>query len=528
MPAMRAAQSPTKGSAYIRPPSRQDLGSRLNIPSRPKTPTDRAESRIGDSRKGTSAPFLPAGASAGQSQHISIKNTASRHYRGQGSDGSGDSMSAAQRSLSRLAGLTRPETPGRGRSNMTPAELAAQAKKTITKPTRRRNYGDGSELEIFDDLPTSASLESKFTKVPIARGAPRSLRSKLGLSHLNPSTSSLASTRRGSDTPTPATPLSPPKSDFPTTALNTTNVPRFARDTAASRIAREQRQISTTFQNMRGEPLQPISTNWKSTAASRGNQGSLRKKKGDKVQLKPHLIKPLGNDVNRPKEEKGMHYNPLLFRWEGNENALAPFDVPDFHPHRGGSPTVEGHPSPGTKANLALISNVGSSVSGIQVVGGMVFDPSQMRWLKLAENPDGTTASALRSGSVQIEEEEDVFAGLEDLKEEDETRSRSGTLMQNNNSASGAAANQSRDSFGDVDGGHSSGDEWGVSEEFDVGPEFVRRQRNEEDRWRRKVEKWLRHGMEAEAEEGPDGRGGWRWAIRELVMAQTEAEYGPA
>ncbi|KIW46148.1 uncharacterized protein PV06_01835 [Exophiala oligosperma] len=527
MPVMRGMQSPTKTpSAYARPPSRQEAGSRLNIPSRPKTPTatDRAESRLGDNRK-PAVPFIPAGASAGQSQHISIKSTSStRHYRGQGSDGSGDSMSAAQRSLSRLAGLGRPETPGRGgRSNLAPAELAAQAKKTITKPARRRNYGDGTELEIFDDLPTSATLESKFTKTPIARGAPRSLRSKLGLSHLNPSTSSLGSTRRGSDTPIPATPLSPPKGDFPTTALNTTNVPRFARDTAASRNAREQRQISMTFQNMRGEPLQPISTNWKSaTPASRHSQaGSLRKKKSDKQQ-KPHLIKALGADVNRPKSEKGMHYNPLLFRWEGNENALAPFDVPDFHP-RGGSPgaLASGQPSPGTKANLALISNVGSGVTGVQVVGGMVFDPSQMRWLKLAENADATTAG-LRSGSVQIEEEEDVFAGLEDLKEEDETRSRTGTLGMQMPSGTGPQLDGRRDSFGDPDGGHSSGDEWGLSEEFDVGPDFVRRQRTEEERWRRKVEKWLRRDGEGEEDEGADGRGGWRWAIRELVMAQGE------
>jgi hypothetical protein len=266
---------------------------------------------------------------------------------------------------------------------------------------------------------------------------------------------------------------------------------------------------------MRGEPLQPISTNWKSTVTARNNQGSLRKKKTDKVQQKPHLIKPMGGDVHRPKSEKGMQYNPLLFRWEGNENALAPFDVPDFHP-RVGSPAGPGHASPGTKANLALISNVGSSVTGVQVVGGMVFDPSQMRWLKIAENPDGN-APNLRAGSVQIEEEEDVFAGLEDLKEEDETRSRSGTLQ------NGSGFGHSRDSFGDGDAGHSSGDDWGVGEEFDVGPEFIRRQRNEEERWRRKVERWLRRGPEIEDEEGRDGPGGWRWAIRDLVMAQGEA-----
>jgi hypothetical protein len=346
----------------------------------------------------------------------------------------------------------------------------------------------------------------------VGRGAPRSLRSKLGLSHLNPSTSSLSSTRRGSDTPVPGTPLTPHRNDFPTTALNTTNVPRFARDTAASRNAREQRQISTTFQNIRGEPLQPISANWKPLGAARLNQqGSLRKKKSEKLQQKPQLIKALGSDLNRAKTEKGMQYNPLLFRWEGNENALAPFDVPDFHP-RGGSPSGQGQGSPGTKANLALISNVGS-ITGVQVVGGMVFDPSQMRWLKIAENGTGST-TGIRGESVQVEDEEDVFAGLEDLKEEDETRSRSGTLQNL------VSASQSRESLGDADGGHSSGEDWGVAEEFDVGPEFVRRQRTEEERWRRKVERWLRTGIDAEDDENADGTEGRRWAIRDLVMAQ--------
>jgi hypothetical protein len=251
----------------------------------------------------------------------------------------------------------------------------------------------------------------------------------------------------------------------------------------------------------------------------------MRKKKPEKIQLKPHLIKPMGNDTYRPKTEKGMQYNPILFRWEGNENALAPFDVPEFHP-RQGSPLGHGgqgrgEMSPGAKGNLALISNVGSNISGVQVVGGMVFDPSQMRWLKIAENADGST-TGIRGGSVQVEEEEDVFAGLEDLKEEDETRSRSGTL--GNMGLGLGSRDQSRDSFGDneAEGGHSSGDEWGVgvSEEFDVGPEFVRRQRSEEERWRRKVEKWLRTGVEAELEEEGEMEGGWRWAIRDLVLSQ--------
>ena len=78
--------------------------------------------------------------------------------------------------------------------------------------------------------------------------------------------------------------------------------------------------------------------------------------------------------MNREKEEKGMHYNPQLYRWEGNENALAPFDVPDFHPRQGSPLSQKEQGSPTGKANVALISNMGN-VSGVQVVGGMVFDP---------------------------------------------------------------------------------------------------------------------------------------------------------
>ncbi|RMZ78765.1 hypothetical protein DV738_g3696, partial [Chaetothyriales sp. CBS 135597] len=540
VPGMRPGgiTSPSKPPGYVRPSSRQEAGSRLN------NLYDRHDSRLSDSRK-PPVPFLPAGAHGGQSQHVSLKTTTTaRHVRRQDSDGSGESMSAAQRSLSRLVGLGRPETPGRGRSGMTAVELAAQAKKQMTKPTRRRNYGDGTELEIFDDLPTSTSIESQYTKVPAGRGAPRSLRSKLGLGQFSQSTTSLTSSRTGTETPMPATPLSPSRYDSSTLSTVTTNVPHFARDTAASRIARQQRQISTTFQNIHGEPLQPISANFRTlnqqTSSSRSTYNSLRKKKTS--QQKPHLIKPMGHEINRPKDEKGMHYNPQLYRWEGNENALAPFDVPDFHPRQGSPLGHKEQTSPNGKANVALISNIGN-VSGVQVVGGMVFDPRQMRWLKMAhEQPDGRTGSRAggQAGDIQVEEEEDVFAGLEDLKEEDELDSKSvQSSVFNSASAqqyglpSAFAGGGRQDSRGGSPGspgeagsgkGDDSGDEYGgaVAEEFDVGPEFVRRQRSEEERWRRKIEKWLRAVGEEEAEEDNLGRGGWRWAIRDLVSEMRQ------
>lgn len=531
MPVIAGITSPTR-TTFNRPPSRQDgLSSRL----RHRSP-ERPESRLGSDKK-SNAPFLPAGASTAQSQHISMKSASVRGLRRADSDGSSENMTAAQRSLSRLAAM-RPQTPGKGRSDLTAAELAAQAKKTMNKPLRRRNWGDGSELEMFDDLPTSAAAEAKYTKQPIGRGAPRSTRGKIGQhGQATTSSTSLVSARSGAETPVQNTPLSPPKCQESALPNLHSKMPRFARDTAASRNAREQRSISTTFHNMRGEPLQPVATNAKATITSKPTYGSLRRNRSVQQQ-KPHLIKPLGGDLGRAKEEKGMYYNPVLCRWEGNDTALAPFDVPEFLP-RQPSPGEGRHPniksgstigvnSPvtnATKPNMALIMNVGGS-SGVQLVNGMVFDPRQMKWLKVAKGERGDSISR-GTGSVQLEEEEDVFAGLEDLTEESENMS---SMHEGPRERSTSGALDKLDPFtaepaglvDDEDAAHNSGlsgDEWGVAEEFDVGPDFVRRQRGEEERWKRKVEKWLRSEEEV-AEAEAEGPAGWRWAIRDLVSAR--------
>ena len=506
MPVMRNLNSPSKFPP--RPPSRNNdsIPSRLQIPSRPKTPTERAESRLGETRR-PPVPFLPAGASTTQSQHVSIKATPARHYRRNDSDGSIDGALASLRAHSRLA--YRPETPGRGgtgRGSLAPAELAAIAKKTITKPTRRRNFGDGNELDIFDDLPTSATTESKFVKQPVGRGAPRSLRSRLGQSHIGNSTTSL-STRGGTETPMPITPLSPNKPEL--------NVPSFARDTAASRIAREQRHVSTTYnprEPARG-PLTPITDNWKAHIAARPNLNApSSRKRGSKVQQKPHLIKPMGDaHMKEPRSVKGMQYNPLTFKWEGNENDLEPFEIPAWHPPA----SPEG--SPGSKPP-ALITNVGQA-GGVQVVGEMVFDPRRMCWLKMAptstfqerRGPDSAGVS-----SVQLEDEEDVFAGLEDLKEEDET-GRSSYGGGGGGSGLGVRRAEGTRQVSGATTGDGSGDEQGpvLGEEFDVGPEFIRRQKVEEEKWRKKVGVWLRaqDSMDVDL----NAIDGWRWEIRDIL-----------
>lgn len=101
-----------------------------------------------------------------------------------------------------------------------------------------------------------------------------------------------------------------------------------------------------------------------------------------------------------------------------------------------------------------------------------------------------------------VDDEDDPFAGLDDL-EESKTK---GTDR----------AGDGGD--GEEKVGKGLADEWLVGEEFDVGPEFVRRQRAEEEKWRRKVEAWVgERREESERVLGGSGREDWRWAIRVLA-----------
>lgn len=289
MPAMRS--TPTHGPTlpYQRSPSRHEGTHRPSSSTRPKTPVERIvnDSRLISNRR-TPAPFLPAGASQDQSHHVSVKN---RNLRRKDSDSSTDTH-YVQRPTSRHSTSTRSDTPGRSSTELAPETLAAAAKRTITRPTRKRNFGDGTELESFDDLPTSASAESKFVKQPVGRGAPRSLR----LKSTQPQAASIA---RPDNLILPATPVTSRPQD---------STPRFARDTAASRNAREQRiaSLNMSLRDRDGGPLAPVSANWKAHVTSHGSSSSStvksrRGKSGGSSSNKPHLIKPMGAGVHEAK-----------------------------------------------------------------------------------------------------------------------------------------------------------------------------------------------------------------------------------
>ncbi|KAG9233123.1 hypothetical protein BJ875DRAFT_485420 [Amylocarpus encephaloides] len=486
MPTMKSyPQSPAKPMGrYERPPSRTDTG-RPHM-SRPKTPIERdrsgAESSMSQARRNP-VPFLPAGAASNKSYHVASKP--SRHFRRHDSESSTNSLEL--RPTSRAVSRSTMRSPSPRRKAEVLARDAA-SKRTLTKPLRRRHFGDGCELDGFDDLPTSRDTEQKFVKEPIGRGPPKlsNLRQKFQQDGPPIRTGTPASL-------TPSTPARPRD-----------ELPRFARDTAASRMAREH-ALAQRAPSASGAPLTTLTNQWKAkvsatTGLSTATAQSVRSKKPKGPPQKPQLIKPLGN-LNNPKSVKGMYYNPYTFKWEGNENDLTPFDVPasspstaSIPPHAFKEPPHIYREKENTTPRPALIQNV-NSAQNVQVVGGMVFDPLRMCWLKMpSQSQNKSDAGDTMDGFDALDDDEDVFKDVPDLEDapDKETEATGGRKS---------------------DGASVLKDDWLVGEEFDVGPEFVRRQREEEERWRRKCEKWVTPGL---------NRGGdiWRWSIRDVVNEQ--------
>ena len=509
LPALTRSQpSPARQPIYQRPPSRGP-----SIPSRPKTPIDRsgAESSMSNARK----PFLPGGTPHAHSHHVNVKSSKSAPR-----PGSSDSNDNApfNRPLSRLSHLARSNphrstSPPKARHAPESLVKEASSKRAITKPVRRRAFGDGNELEIFDDLPTSAYNESKYLKQPVARGAPKStqLRNKLGLQHQNASNSAVNEQASTNRIPNPLTPSTKG------------GVPRFARDTNASRLAREQRigSVSATLQNpaplsavREASNFASLRSDWKATPhVSHKSLASpvASRKRPKAAPQKPRLIKPIGDVHANPKEDRGMTWNPTLFRWEGNENALAPFDVPSTSPNT----TSRSPGTSATKAAPALIANVGAN-KGVQMNGNMVFDPQRMCWLKattVGRNSNESNSNPLSPHS-NVEEEEDPFADIEDLDD----KPKSSSHLQSHQSSLEGAFGPALDSA--ADGDKAELEPLVIGEEFDVGPEFAKRLRTEEERWRTKVSGWIGAGI---VRDDRDGRS-WKYAIRAKTMNGREEQ----
>lgn len=214
----------------------------------------------------------------------------------------------------------------------------------------------------------------------------------------------------------------------------------------------------------------------------------------------------------------GMYYNPETLRWEGNDHVLSAFNPPASSPSTASLPPYLLREKENATPRPALIANRGTQ--GVQVVGGMVFDPVNMCWLKLGPPPNARSDpnDPMDGFNALDDDEDDVFKDIPDL--EDNTS----TTLANGGDSSDSNAGMS--SHGGIGGGRGSGvgtsggrmsdiNDWLVGEEFDVGPEFIRRQREEEERWRKKCERWLGTSSMAAP---PRDQEAWRWTIRDLVL----------
>ncbi|KAI4858752.1 hypothetical protein F4820DRAFT_205871 [Hypoxylon rubiginosum] len=459
LPAMRHTTAPAKPmvSRFDRPPSRTDSridSGRPQSGMRPKTPVDRTRpAHEGSGAQPRKTPFLPAGASQSQSQHVTAKNA--RPFQRHNSD-QGPELRPLSRAISRAT--MRSPSPRRTR-NMTAEPIWQQ----ISKPRRVRRFGDGHELDSFDDLPTSAQAESKYVKQPIASGNRTNIRNKIYQNVLP-----------DRNTPSPVSPYSPAKVD---------SLPHFARDTAASRIARE---TCLAHRAPASGPLAPVPNQRVAQLSSRAHNASRLKKSQKTPQLKPHLISNL-NSSKETKVVNGMTYNPAAFCWEGNDNALNAFDPPASSPIVASLPPHMARDREGSISRPVLITNM-TATKGVKRVGDMIFDPQNMCWLK-ADTTSPSPSNDPMEGFNALDDE-DPFKDIPDLDDKDK------------DSASG---------------GHGRGgdirDDWLVGEEFDVGPEFIRRQHEEETRWRRKCGPWDLTGDRPRTD-----RNDRRWALRNMIM----------
>ncbi|KAK6363303.1 hypothetical protein TWF730_000742 [Orbilia blumenaviensis] len=401
-----------------RPSSRASIGSRSKSPGRPTTPSQRP-------------PFLPAGASQSQSQHVLSKLQRKSSAKALRPPSSQESRPPSRSSRIRERSPLRNAQPAAAATTATatsgaiaPEPLRKEAASTnfMVQPLKRRNWGNGNELDAFDDLPTSTKLESKFTTKPSGQGALRSLRS----------------TKRAT--------------------LNTVAPLEGTLPVKETKLPRSNRRLITPPSAQRGGlplvgEIEQKRPSWRNKAPKRLNHD---------MPQRPQLITALPDETKAVNE---MIYNPTTYRWEGNEHALRGFDKEEM------LPTALPRP--------ALISSVKSS-KNVQVVGKMVFDPNHMCWLKVDDTGSDDEANAL--------------ADIDDLKDTNSMTERS-----TRDSAHGASLNDLM-----------------TAEEFDVGPEFTRRQKEEEQRWRRKVTGWISNDAR-----DPDRS----WELRRIAISKTDADF---
>ncbi|BGP29061.1 hypothetical protein JCM10296v2_000797 [Rhodotorula toruloides] len=329
-------------------------------------------------------------------------------------------------------------------------------------------YGDGTELDAFDDLPVSKERERERIILPSSRKS---------------SGASAATIRGGSWG----------KKEGSKVAAAAKTQPG-----AKGRLSVESAQSKPK----RTEP----------------------EKKKVKKRREPHLIRHLGG-ASTVKVQGEMTYNPLLHRWEGNEAILREFDkalatstrpalISPFSSALG-SP-ARGQFGPVTAASSGQAKATGPSAAHLppgaaanasrgtaKVVGDMVFDPATCSWHAIA-GPDAEDELEIdwgltSGGEVADDEEHGATSELDGWELGERER-----MLKNR-----ASFALEEGSEGDEEDG--SGD--GKTRTKSTKKQLLRESQQAVERCRREMKSW----MSAEQTEGDEGRR-WLWDLRSLIL----------
>ncbi|OSC99518.1 hypothetical protein PYCCODRAFT_1427176 [Trametes coccinea BRFM310] len=374
--------------------------------------------------------------------------------------------------------------------------IATTAPKVLKKPKRQRTYGDGTELDAFEDLPTDRDKETKYRVQPKGYG-----NRVPGASYSKPSSSASSSANASPEGPATGTIRRKAKREFSGSG-NESSKPSSSSATAmpASRTLKRTGRIEFPSK----PPPEPSKAERdRASRITADTEASAKRKKMASpggTRRKPTLIRNLGG-AGSAKVVGEMKWNPNTLRWEGNDQALRDFDA-----------------ATGTSTRPALITHltgssigspVGSFASGARVVGNMIFDPQRMCWI---------------STLPPEQDEPDVFADLADDEDDDDWEARASTIRASqqlqgtsasaNSSASTAttAASSSEGSSSRVEApsparshtrsmSESESDRCSrASMVCDVDDDFVDRCRAAEERHRAELRGWLAVGYDVFAE----------------------------
>ncbi|KPV78579.1 uncharacterized protein RHOBADRAFT_51030 [Rhodotorula graminis WP1] len=401
---MSALASPTPGAPVATSTSATRSRSRQNSlrspsPAGPRpsfaAPTAASSSRTRERVHSSPAPLVSASPAAMPTS--SFPSTSSSTLSRTPSTLSGSSSSSARllrptlASASKVRTASRPSSPIKPHLSPSP-RLPSSAPSgflsslrlpstatTLSRPVSslrtaaKASYGDGTELDAFDDLPVSKERERERV-VPPAMGR-------------KSSGASTATVKSGAG------------------SWGRKEGLRLAQRT--STLAPEKRAVGAVQGRKEGA----------ATAAgkAKGKEREVEKKAGDpekkrpKRRREPHLIRHLG-PTSAIKVQGEMTYNPVLQRWEGNEAVLREFDkalttstrpalISPFSsaigsPHRGSfaparpsATQVAADPPHPAKLVLPPGATPSASRGTAKVVGNMVFDPATCSW-HAVDGPD--------------------------------------------------------------------------------------------------------------------------------------------